>query len=179
MTKFATFDATGLPTGFYSDEAFMHGARLRPVYGPTPEPTEDNPHPLPPVIGTEPNPDCKIPPEAVELTEEQYREFIDNPGTRAWQDGQAVEYTPPVVLPPPPDLLPYQFRAMLALSGKQAALDAYIASLPDPQKTIAQAKFDYSLSFRRDNDLVESARQALGLTNDQLDVLWARAAAIT
>jgi hypothetical protein len=68
---------------------------------------------------------------------------------------------------------------MLALSGKQAALDAYIAALPDPQKTIAQAKLDYSLTFRRDNDLVLAAQQALGLTDAQLDALWTSAAQIT
>lgn len=83
--------------------------------------------------------------------------------------------TPPSRLP---DLLPYQFRAMLALSGNVAALNAYIDGLEDPAKTIARAKLDYSLSFRRDNDLVEQARQALGLTNEQLDALWTQAAAI-
>lgn len=95
-------------------------------------------------------------------------------------DEDAAEYVayknPP---PPPPELAPYQFRAMLALSGKQAALDAYIAALPDPQKTIAQAKLDYSLTFRRDNDLVLAAQQALGLTDAQLDALWTSAAQIT
>jgi hypothetical protein len=87
--------------------------------------------------------------------------------------------SPPEEPAPPPELAPYQFRAMLALSGKQAALDAYIAALPDPQKTIAQAKLDYSLTFRRDNDLVLAAQQALGLTDAQLDALWDSAAQIT
>jgi hypothetical protein len=67
---------------------------------------------------------------------------------------------------------------MLALSGKQGSLDAYIAGLSDPAKTIAQAKLDYSLSFQRDNDLVLQAQQALGLTDAQLDALWEQAAAI-
>lgn len=89
-------------------------------------------------------------------------------------DTEAVLWKPTIV----PDLLPYQFRAMLALSGKQAALDAYIASLPDPQKTIAQAKLDYSLAFQRDNPLVLAAQQALGLSDAQLDAMWAQAAAI-
>lgn len=78
-----------------------------------------------------------------------------------------------------PDLAPYQFRAMLTLSGKDAALSSFIAALPDPQKTIAQAKLDYSLSFQRDNDLVMQAQQALALTDEQLDALWTQAAAIT
>lgn len=77
-----------------------------------------------------------------------------------------------------PDLQPYQFRAMLALSGHEADLTAWVAGLPDEARAIAQAKLDYSLSFRRDNDLVEQARQALGLTNEQLDALWTQAAAI-
>lgn len=90
MTKFATFDDTGKPTAFYSDEAFMHGARMRPVF---------DTDVFGKVIGTEPNPDCKIPPEAVEITEEQYREFLDNAGQRKWQGGQVVIYQPAPVGP--------------------------------------------------------------------------------
>ena len=105
------------------------------------------------------------------LQEGYAEEWLDN------DDADVVAYLNPP--PKPPELAPYQFRAMLALSGKQAALDAYIAALPDPQKTIAQAKLDYSLTFRRDNDLVLAAQQALGLTDAQLDALWTSAAQIT
>lgn len=99
-----------------------------------------------------------------------------------WAYADGAFTSPPAPEDPPaplPELLPYQFRAMLALSGKQADLDAYIAGLSDPAKTIAQAKLDYSLSFQRDNDLVLQAQSALGLTDDQLDALWEQAAAIT
>lgn len=34
------------------------------------------------------------------------------------------------------------------------------------------------LVFHRDNDLVETARAALGLTNEQLDTLWLQAATL-
>lgn len=91
--------------------------------------------------------------------------------------GTIAPYVAPVASLP--DLAPYQFRAMLALSGKQSDLDAYIARLPDPERTIAQAKLDYSLSFQRYNPLVVAAQQALGLTDSQMDALWAQAAAIT
>lgn len=84
----------------------------------------------------------------------------------------------PLLQPVLPDLLPYQFRAMLLLSGKQPAFDAFVASLPDPQKTIASAKLDYSLSFHRSNDFVLAAQQAIGLTDAELDALWTQAAAI-
>lgn len=78
----------------------------------------------------------------------------------------------------PPDLQPYQFRAMLKISGKESDLLAFMAALPDPARSIAEAKLEYTLSFRRDNDLVESARQALGLSVEELDALWSQAAAI-
>ena len=77
-----------------------------------------------------------------------------------------------------PELAPYQFRAMLQLSGKGQQLTAVLDGLSEPTKTIALAKLEYSLTFRRDNDLVEQARQAMGLTTDALDKLWQQAAAI-
>lgn len=85
-------------------------------------------------------------------------------------------YSAPVVYP---DLLPYQFRAMLSISGNTDKLNNYIAGLVSPAKDIAQAKLDYSLSFQRDNDLVLQAQTALGLTDDQLNTLWLQAAAIS
>ena len=92
----------------------------------------------------------------------------DHPDVRAF-------LSPP---PPAPALLPYQFRAMLKLSGKEQQLMAVLDALTEPTKTVALAKLEYSLTFRRDNDLVEQARQAMGLTTDALDKLWLQAAAI-
>jgi len=79
---------------------------------------------------------------------------------------------------PLPDLAPYQFFSMLELSGKKAALDAFINALPAPANIVARAKLDRSLVFHRDNDLVLAAQQALGLTDQQLDTLWLQAAAL-
>mgnify|MGYP001124730299 CR=1 FL=1 len=36
-----------------------------------------------------------IPSDAVEISDEQWQEFLVNPGRRKWQDGSVVEYTPP------------------------------------------------------------------------------------
>ena len=77
-----------------------------------------------------------------------------------------------------PTLLPYQFRAMLKLSGKEQQLMAVLDALTEPTKTVALAKLEYSLTFRRDNDLVEQARRAMGLTPEALDALWLQAAGI-
>lgn len=77
-----------------------------------------------------------------------------------------------------PDLLPYQFWAMVEISGKRNALDTFANSLPGNQKIIAQAKLQHTLSFRRDNPLVEAARKGIGLTNEELDALWVQAASL-
>ena len=86
-----------------------------------------------------------------------------------------LEDAPPEPLP---NLQPYQFFAMLELSGFKSALDAFVEGLPSPQNVIARAKLDRTLVFRRDNDLVLAAQQTLGLTDQQLDALWLQASAI-
>jgi len=61
MKKYATFDAEGLPTAFYSED--IHGTT--------------------------------IPANAIEITENQWQEFIDNQSSRKWLNGQIVEHAPP------------------------------------------------------------------------------------
>ena len=97
----------------------------------------------------------------------------------AWLEsgGQVQPFTAPPM--PLADLAPYQFRAMLKLSGKQDDLYAFIEALPEPQRTVAQSKLEYSLVFKRDNDLVAAAKGALGLTDAELDGLWLEASQIT
>lgn len=105
-----------------------------------------------------------------------FRQPLDGPVGFIANGGVIAEYVAPVA--ELPDLAPYQFRAMLKLSGKQDDLYAFIEALPEPNKTVAQAKLEYSLTFKRDNDLVTAAQGALGLTTEELDALWLQAAAI-
>ena len=42
-----------------------------------------------------------FPAEALEITDEQWLEFIENPGARKWSNGQVVEYIPPAPEPAP------------------------------------------------------------------------------
>ncbi len=102
MTRriYATFDAEGFPIGYYPDD--WHGPRMRPVYGEPPEPMLDDPNPARPIIGEEPNPDTTIPTEAIEISEAQYAELIENPFRRRWVNGEVVAYDPP---PPPAPLI--------------------------------------------------------------------------
>ncbi|MBB5046799.1 hypothetical protein HNR60_001547 [Rhodopseudomonas rhenobacensis] len=72
MHLYAVFTPAGFPAGFYSDD--IHGPRL---------------------IDGQPNPDCRVPAEAVEITEPQWRDLLAHPGLRRLVDGAVVDYTPP------------------------------------------------------------------------------------
>lgn len=92
-----------------------------------------------------------------------------------WEEkGNAI----PAYVPPPaptPDLEPWRFFAMLDLSGKRPALEAFIDALPEPGKTVAKAKMQYSLTFKFDNDLVQTARVSMGLPMTEFAALWSQA----
>lgn len=117
MTKFALFDEDGFPVAFYASD--IHGARTRPIYGEPPEPTEEEPRPIRPVIGEEPNPDCLIPAEAIEITDEQWLDMVQHPGQRRWQDGEVVEYVPE---PPALDIVKSRLKAQLDADAEAVRL---------------------------------------------------------
>lgn len=48
------------------------------------------------VIGEEPNPDCRIPADAIAITDDQWMEFLCYQGQRRWDGSGVVTYTPPV-----------------------------------------------------------------------------------
>ncbi|CAN7686627.1 DUF4376 domain-containing protein [Rhizobium sp. LjRoot98] len=110
--KYALFDEVGLPTAFYSED--VHGNQMRPVYQPG-EPIDGEPvyvgdnedgtpiygppaligYSDPVQIGEEPNPDCKIPADAIAITDEQWMEFLTNQGFRRWDGSDVVAYEAP------------------------------------------------------------------------------------
>lgn len=102
------------------------------------------------------------------------------PQVDAWMAAHPDFPVTPYVAPPAPipDLAPYQFWSMLALSGHKDDLLAFIDAMPEPGRTVAKAKLDYSLTFQRKNDLVLAAQQALGLDDTAMDALWLQASAI-
>lgn len=78
--------------------------------------------------------------------------------------------------PPIPDVTPRQMRQALILSGISLAnIDATIATLPDPIKSLAQVEWEYSIAFERNRPLVAEVGAMLGWTSNQLDALWALA----
>lgn len=67
--KYATFDANGLPTGFYSPD--LHGEY----------------------------PGAGYPAGCIEITDAQWLEFTNNSGLRKWDGTKPVPYTPPTPAP--------------------------------------------------------------------------------
>ena len=80
---------------------------------------------------------------------------------------------------PMKDVTPRQMRQALILSGVSlASIDAAIATMPDPAKSLAQTEWEYSTAFQRERPLVAQVAALLGWTNDQLDALWELAASL-
>jgi hypothetical protein len=96
-----------------------------------------------------------------------------------------VDLTPEEIAALPGDVLQVpqsvsmrQARLALSAAGKLAAVDAAIASLPEPQKTAALIEWEYSAAVRRTQPLVLSLAPALGFTDEQLDALFIQAATL-
>ncbi|MDQ0996860.1 hypothetical protein QFZ34_002042 [Phyllobacterium ifriqiyense] len=173
MTKFAVFTDEGFPAGFYIEE--LHGTRMRPIYGPVPEPTEDEPNPVAPIIGEEPNPDCLIPSDAIPITEQQWRAFINNNGLRKWQDGHVVPYEPPTPKPVVPDRLSRrQFRLALIDAGLLEQVEGWIAT----QDIRTQAAYADSSTFLRTDEMLQQGFAGLGFTEEQINQFFTAAASL-
>lgn len=85
-----------------------------------------------------------------------------------------------VVLPPPQPVTAVTMRqARLALlgAGLLDSVEAAIAAIPDPvQRKAAQVEWEYAAIVERNSTLVQQLAPALGLTEAQMDELFAVAA---
>ncbi len=71
------------------------------------------------------------------------------------------------------DISPRQLRLVLLSMGKtEQDIDSTINQLSSPSKEQAMIAWKYSTSFVRSQPAVAMIGQMLGLTSDQLDVIW-------
>lgn len=78
------------------------------------------------------------------------------------------------------NLEPDQFWFILRVSGYEEALKTWIANLNDPDNenynpvewAQVSSKLEFAKFFERENPLIEYAREALGISEDELDALW-------
>lgn len=135
-----------------------------------------------------------IPGDVIQITESQWSEFVNSPGTRRWDGEKVVEYTPP----PPPPTIPesisrrqfFQQLAILELISPADALaavqtgaipepiQAVIDTLPEVDQFSAQMLVAGAQTFERSNPLAVVVREALGWTEEQKDEFWLAASAL-
>lgn len=108
-----------------------------------------------------------IPPDAFNITDEQWLECIENPGRRRFVEGALVEYTPAPVPPPVPTITKAQALLYLLAIGKtNADVVSAIATIADPvRRAVAAIEWDYRQPFHHDHPLFVSLGPALGITD--------------
>ena len=127
-----------------------------------------------------------IPTDTIEITREQWLDFINNSGRRKWVNGEVVTYTPPPPAPVFPALSARQFwQAAFAIGVKEEDLIADIANKDSPffiadEKERESALIDITkaTSFTRDFPLLKKMAEVNKIPDGQLDSLWNWAATI-
>ena len=127
-----------------------------------------------------------IPSDAVEITEGQWREFIDHTGQRKWENGEVVTYTPPPPDPVFPPLTARQFwQAAFAIGIKEENLIADIANKDSPffiaddnDRESVLIDISKATTFTRDYKLLKKMAEVNKIPDEQLDILWNWAATI-
>ena len=91
-------------------------------------------------------------------------------------DGGVIRVVPPEPTTVPQEVTMRQARLALHAAGKLSAVNAAIATLPDPPKTAALIEWEYSSTVRRDSQFVAMLGPVLGLDAAALDALFIAAA---
>ena len=108
---------------------------------------------------------------------------IEKQGHRLWQydnvwystDDEAVQRIIDEFIPvnPLPDITPRQFRQAFVLAGKSLSdVDAFIQTLPEPQRSLAFVEWEYSTAFQRNNRMLNELAPAFGISQEQLDDIF-------
>lgn len=92
--------------------------------------------------------------------------------------GNAPEPTDPVVPAIPQIVTMRQARLALLAQGLLAQVETAINALPEPQRSAARIEWDYSSEVHRDRPFVQQLGAALGLSSEQLNLLFIKAAAL-
>lgn len=106
-------------------------------------------------------------------------------GTASDEDRQIIDdrYNYALAITPPTDadlarrsmpaLKPYQFRAIVELSGLEPAILAAIEAVPDEvEKVVARNRYRRSDSYRRTDPMFDDLSPAVGVSAEQIDALW-------
>lgn len=125
-----------------------------------------------------------VPEEALAALLESYPEGTIEVPTKPsqhheWENGAWVERLPPEPTPEElrqkmPRLTARQLRMGLVTNGiALSSVDAAIAAIADPtQRELSKIEWEYATEFNRTNPLLLQVGSGLGLTPEQIDVMW-------
>lgn len=85
---------------------------------------------------------------------------------------------PPMPVRVPREIANWRAKAVLGTMGLTGQVEAAIAALTEPQRTVVTAAWAGDAAFARKGATVTALAAALGLTADQLDQLFIQAAAL-
>lgn len=98
-------------------------------------------------------------------------------GRLKWDDQTSQLERLPYEAPRPPDELPlWCVKAVVTLMGLRSAVDAAIAAMSDPDRTVVESAWTDGNVLARSSATVNSLGAGLGLTDEQLDDMWQQAA---
>lgn len=69
----------------------------------------------------------------------------------------------------------WRLRVVMGLAGLTQSIESAIASLPEPNKTVAESAWNYGNTIARTSAIVGAIQQMIGLTNEQTDNLFIQA----
>ena len=92
-----------------------------------------------------------------------------DPALWRWQDGEIV-----ATVPVPASVTPRQVRLLLLQKGILASVEAMIAQ----QDQAAKITWEFATEFKRDDALLNTLGQALGLNSAQIDQFFIEAATL-
>ncbi len=132
------------------------------------------------------DPSAVIPPDAVEITDQQWLDILTNPNHWKWVDGKLEKYTPPPPDPVFPPLTARQFwQAALAIGVREEDLISGLSNKESPfyiadEKERESVLIDITkaTTFTRDYKLLKKMAEVNKIPDEQLDTLWAWAATI-
>lgn len=101
------------------------------------------------------------------------QDFLITEDMVALTDAEAIALLNPVLpVPIPATLTMRQARLILLSTGRLAAVNYAIASLPSPQKEAAQIEWEYSNEVHRDSALITTLAAGLQIDSSTLDALF-------
>lgn len=115
---------------------------------------------------------ANVPDGWIEISENAYNVLIASHYAEVAQINASVASVPE-------EVLLYQFRAAVTLAGLKDAVDSAIAALPEPAKTVANEKWEYGNTVRRNHPMIVSLGAAIGQTPAQIDAIFRTAATIS